>query len=620
MFTEAGELLALEGFISDVSDRKEAKEQIESLARFPKENTNPVLRVSAEGTLLFANKGGMALLPFLGKGLGEPVNENWRERLGEALALDRARECEEQFGERWYSLSLVPVSEGGYINLYGRDVTKRHRAEEALRHSEEQVRLLLDSTAEAIYGLDPAGNCTFVNPSCLRMLGYADESELLGNNMHDLIHHHRIDGSLYPKEECQVYLAFKEGRGVHTDAEVLWRSDGTNFPVEYWSYPILKDGEGIGSVVTFIDITERKQAEMTMRFALQEAEVSREKIAAILKSVTDGLIVTDLNRRVVLMNRAAEKFLGTTLGEAFSRPVQDLIPAKGVAEEVLGILRGQVPGEGQEWEQSDAASDRAWMIQARSSGVKGAGGNISGAITTLRDVTREREIDQMKNEFISTAAHELRTPLTSVLGYTELLLNPEEYGISGEEQRREYLNYVYDKAQALGGIIEDLLDLSRVQAGKVLSLSPGPCEIGALLGKVVDPYRKLSSRHRFELVLPEEPVTLVADQKKLEQVLDNLISNAVKFSPDGGEIRVKGQVLKGRYQVTVRDEGIGMTSEGVARVFDKFYRVDASTTAVAGLGLGMAIAKSIIDAHGGTIRVESEPGKGTKVTFSLPLA
>jgi len=132
---------------------------------------------------------------------------------------------------------------------------------DALKESEYQVRLLMDSTAEAIYGIDPEGCCTFANPACLRMLGYTDISDLLGRNMHSLIHHTHPDGSPYSLNDCHIFLAFRQQEGTHRDDEVLWRADGSGFPAEYWSHPIKKNGEILGAVVTFLDISQRKQAE-----------------------------------------------------------------------------------------------------------------------------------------------------------------------------------------------------------------------------------------------------------------------------------------------------------------------------------------------------------------------
>jgi PAS domain S-box-containing protein len=154
------------------------------------------------------------------------------------------------------------------------EVAERIRAEEALRGSSELIKLVFDSIPEAVYGIDMQGNCTFCNPSCLRLAGYREPTELLAKNMHTLIHHSRANGTPYPVEECHIYEAFRQGHGTHIDDEVLWRRDGTSFPAEYWSLPMHRDGNVIGTVVTFVDITERKQTEQVLREAREAAEAA----------------------------------------------------------------------------------------------------------------------------------------------------------------------------------------------------------------------------------------------------------------------------------------------------------------------------------------------------------
>lgn len=166
---------------------------------------------------------------------------------------------------------------GKPVRMFGtiQDVTDRARNESALRESEERVRLLLESTAEAIYGVDTAGKCTFSNPACLRVLGYRDPSDLLGKSMHELIHHTRRDGMPYPKEACRMERAFLRDEEIHADDEVLWRADGTSFPVEYWSHPVRRDGQTVGAVITFLDITDRKRLEAEI---LEVSERERRRI------------------------------------------------------------------------------------------------------------------------------------------------------------------------------------------------------------------------------------------------------------------------------------------------------------------------------------------------------
>ena len=178
----------------------------------------------------------------------------------------------------WESASIVPIRDsGGAITHFlavKEDSTERKRTEEALRASEERVRLLLDSTAEAICGMDLEGKCTFANPACLRILGYASQQALLGRSVHNILHHSRADGRPYSVAECRILRAIERGEPSHVDDEVMWRADRTSFPAEYWAYPVRREGKVMGTVVTFPDITERKQAEQDMRKAKEAAEAA----------------------------------------------------------------------------------------------------------------------------------------------------------------------------------------------------------------------------------------------------------------------------------------------------------------------------------------------------------
>ena len=186
---------------------------------------------------------------------------------------------------------------------------ERKQADEALKSSEEKVRLLLNSTAEAIYGIDMNGNCTFANRSCLAMLGFDDLSQLLGRNMHDLIHHSFQDGRPMQAHECRIYKAFREGKRVHADDEVLWRADGSSFPAEYWSHPQIVNGEVVGAVVTFNDISERKQAEEKIR-------ASQLRYQTLMEQSTEALLLVEIQTQQVLeVNRRFTELLGYSLPE-----------------------------------------------------------------------------------------------------------------------------------------------------------------------------------------------------------------------------------------------------------------------------------------------------------------
>lgn len=254
-------------------------------------------------------------------------------------------------------------------------------------------------------------------------------------------------------------------------------------------------------------------------------------------------------------------------------------------------------------------------------------GKQSGLVGTILDITERkeservlRELDRIKNEFISTAAHELRTPLTSILGYSEILANPHEFPHLTDDQGRGLLDEIHRSAEHLAGMVEDLLDLGRMETGQPMPIHLEEVDPETILRRAVDHFAVRSARHSYQLhsTRPESG-TLTCDPQRLQQVLENLLANATKYSPGGGPIEIDARVEQGRYQVSVRDHGIGMSEAQRAKAFDKFYRADASDTAVGGLGLGMSIVRTIVLAHGGDIDIESSPGAGTCVRFWIPL-
>jgi|LGVE01.1.fsa_nt_gb PAS domain S-box-containing protein len=362
-------------------------------------------------------------------------------------------------------------------------------------------------------------------------------------------------------------------------------------------------------------IIQRKRDETALKMALSDAKQVGAKIEVILKSVADGLIFTDMENRIQLMSSSAEIMLGTQLDSVFSLPIVEAVEIKELAEQLVAIQLAAKEEITIDLELPGDNDGEVRIIQAKPAIVRDRDGKEVGVITLLRDVSRERELDRMKREFIATAAHELRTPLTAVMGFSELLLCKKDID---EGQRSEFLSVIHKKAEILGKIVGDLLDLSRVDSGRLIRLKKDWADIGSIIGRSTTDYQRACPEHQFKAILPEMPLMVFLDDRKLFQVMENLLGNAVKFSPPGGVIRVVCEVSAADLRISVSDEGVGMTPEQVDRVFDKFYRVDASNTAKEGLGLGMAIVKNIVEAHGCQIWVDSEVGKGTKVTFTLP--
>jgi PAS domain S-box-containing protein len=256
-----------------------------------------------------------------------------------------------------------------------------------------------------------------------------------------------------------------------------------------------------------------------------------------------------------------------------------------------------------------------------------ADGRIEAIRSIARDISERKAVEQalhkhlrMKSEFISTAAHELRTPLAAIMGYTELLLDQVAMKGFDPQQKREFLVTIEERAEDLTRIVDELLDLSRIESGQKISLDIRPCNLSAVIGGVVDDFRTRFPARTFLLCLsPQCQLECRADPVRMRQVIANLLDNAVKYSPLTGEI-VAGCAGQGdACRIYVRDQGIGMSPEQKGQIFEQFYRADTSDTAVGGLGLGLSLARQIIEGHGGRIEVESEVGKGSTLTIVLPV-
>ena len=377
-----------------------------------------------------------------------------------------------------------------------------------------------------------------------------------------------------------------------------------------------------------------KERTRELNQAFLDTEEALDKIDGILKSIANGLIVTDMYHNIVLMNRAAEDLLGVRLSEVIDRPIDLAIQDETLREKVRYTINKKTTGYQFDFESPGDAPKHPRIMRARTSVIYDKKGKKIGIVTIIYDVTYEREVDRMKTEFISTAAHELRTPLTSIQGFSEILLTRDNIT---DEEGKKFLSYINTQAVNLAEIVNDLLDISRIESEQVSTLNKVQCDADELIKKVIPCFQDISPKHRLEVVLPDKHVELFVDKEKMWQVLINILGNAVKYSPEGSVIRVVGEVVtnaeypiadfgfrnaelkhKDVYLVSVQDEGIGMSPEQIKKIFDKFYRADASDSAPEGTGLGMTIVKYIVEAHGGKVWVESELGKGTTVRFAIP--
>jgi PAS domain S-box-containing protein len=401
----------------------------------------------------------------------------------------------------WVDAHGVMVRNGSTHMLgIGVDITDLKKTEQSLQESEEKYLLLLNSTAEAIYGLDLEGDCTFCNPACLRLLGYGAPKDLLGTNMHELIHHTRADGTPYPKQDCEIYVAVREGRASHVTDEVLWRADRTSFTAEYWSYPMYKTGELVGAVVTFLDVTEQRRAEEQLRHSQEDlARVTRvaamaELAAAIAHEVNQPLGAVVANGSASLRWLARESPNLEEAREAIERTLQEANRASDVIRRIRALLQKVPP--------------------------------------------------QMERLDVNAVIREALT-------------------LAGNEFLR-------------GGVA--------VQAD----------------------------------LAPDVP-NVLGDRIQLQQVLLNLILNGIdamrKISHQSRELIIKSAKHPEGVLIQVHDSGVGVDPEQADRIFEPFF-----TTKPQGIGMGLSISRSIIEAHGGRLWFTPGPSHGVVFQFTVPKA
>lgn len=359
------------------------------------------------------------------------------------------------------------------------------------------------------------------------------------------------------------------------------------------------------------EITVRRRTEETLERTLADVEHARARTDALLRSIPDGLLVVDARQRLLLCNPTAAEVLDLP-ADAVGRPLRELLPA---GAPLFAALESPSNGPSMEFERSGESGRR--VFQARTSLLGEAEGAPGGCIMLLHDVSTERAAAQDKRDFITMAAHELHAPLSAVLGYADLLSSTDDEGLL-PSQRREILTCVAEQAQVLKRLVDDLLDASRVESGQSLALQRSLCRIGEVLQAALTAARA-DGRFRFELDVADGDTQLKADRGRLQQVLANLLGNAVKFSPPGGVIRISGARDSDGYRVCVSDQGRGMTEEEQKKAFDKFFRGPAAGPGTRSTGLGLAICRAIVEAHGGRIAIESQPGAGTQVCFTLPV-
>ncbi|MER2029389.1 MAG: cell wall metabolism sensor histidine kinase WalK, partial [Solibacillus sp.] len=347
---------------------------------------------------------------------------------------------------------------------------------------------------------------------------------------------------------------------------------------------------------------------------LQEAqsttEAERRKLASVLSNMTDGVIATDRKGKIILINDPALELLHDSRETTLNRPIASVLRLdQEYSFEDLIHMKDPVNLD-------FSMNDAPYVLRANFSVIQKETGFVNGLITVLHDITEQEKIDMERREFVANVSHELRTPLTTMRSYLEALA---EGAWKDENIAPTFLNVTQTETERMIRLVNDLLQLSKMDSQEY-ELNLEFVEFNKFFTQIIDRFEMSKSQNvEFVRLLPEKSYFVDIDTDKLTQVIDNIISNALKYSPDGGNIRFGFTVHDNMIRVMISDDGMGIPKENVTRIFDRFYRVDrARARSMGGTGLGLAIAREMIEAHGGKIWAESEEGQGTTIFFTLP--
>ncbi|VEI05408.1 cell wall metabolism sensor histidine kinase WalK [Kurthia zopfii] len=356
--------------------------------------------------------------------------------------------------------------------------------------------------------------------------------------------------------------------------------------------------------VSFNHLTNRLQE------AHSTTEGERRKLASVLTNMTDGVIATDRKGKIILINTPAQKLLASENNELMGRSITEVLSVDDeYTFEDLIHMQDSINLDFSSW-------DHPYIWRANFSVIQKETGFVNGLIVVLHDITEQEKIEMERREFVSNVSHELRTPLTTMRSYLEALADG---AWKDENIAPTFLNVTRTETERMIRLVSDLLQLSRMDS-REYELNTDFVDFVKFFDRIINRFEMSKSKEvEFIRELPDAPIYVEIDTDKITQVIDNIISNALKYSPDGGYIRFKLSTNDEQLLVEVTDIGMGIPPENVDRIFDRFYRVDkARARSMGGTGLGLAISREMINAHGGQIWATSVEGKGSSIFFTLP--
>lgn len=478
----------------------------------------------------------------------------------------------------------------------------------------EYVRLsaIVQSSEDAIVSKMLDGTITSWNPAAEHIFGFT-ANEAIGKNITIIIPADRMD------EERQIISKVKEGERIEHYETIRKKKNGDTVSIAL-TISSIKDAEGniIGVSKIARDIS-----------AQRIAEEKQATLAAIIDSSDDAIISKNLDGVITSWNQGAEKIFGYNEHEALGKHISLIIPVALISEEAHIISQIRSGKQVSHFETVRRTKDgREINISLTVSPVKDKNGKVTGASKIARDITEKVELEQQrklltqrlqelnyyKDEFMAMASHELKTPLTVIKANLQVLEQMVEH-----DSKMDFVSKSLRQVNKLSDLITDLLDVSKIQTGK-LELNRSVFALQPFLTEIIESIQQASPNHTITLTTENTDEKVKGDRDRLEQVMINILTNAVKYSPNAEAVAVNARIQDGKILIEIRDSGIGIPPDDMDKVFTRFFRVRGLASTFAGSGIGLYISSEIIKRHGGDIWAKSEQGKGSVFYFTIPLA
>ena len=379
---------------------------------------------------------------------------------------------------------------------------------------------------------------------------------------------------------------------------------------------------------------ELENAKTAIMNVLEDINIEKSKVAdreqrleAIIESIAEGVVVIENDKNIFMSNTTILKMLGYKENEFDNQPYANVLH---IIDENTGELdkdfidnvfrTGEVLSRFNK-SQIVTKDGRKIDISETVSPIKDSSGKVHRLVVVIKDVTEQRKVEKMRSEFVSIASHQLRAPLTAISWYIEMLMD-EKSNTNLTDEQKGYISMVSEGNRKMTLLVNDLLDISRLEGGKELQFIKSDADIIEVVKDVIEEQKSLATQKKQNLLVtqnPEGPIIINIDKDKIRQVIVNLVNNAIKYTPEGGEISIYTEFKDGFVRINIKDNGIGIPKDQQARIFEKFFRSDNAVSIQAqGSGLGLYVAKEVVEKHGGRIEFQSEVGNGTTFTVVLP--